>query len=185
MADDYIDIDTMIEDEFLESLDEPKVEEVIPVTPEWVVDNNSHTTYKAWQAILKLKSRKQLGIKSYGKVCTSKTAKSLYEIKKSEIASEVGISAQSIFRTSSFSPFILSFFNEVNAALLIFHEREQQKQKKRQRISGIRSKNKETILKNHQGLEKELTLLKARTTKETLDLVINKMPLDFKLKLGL
>jgi len=184
MADDNLNIEAMMSDDFLESLSESNSDQVVTVVPEWVVDDIDHTTYKVWQAILQLQNKKELQIKCYGKVCTSKTPKSLYEIKKSEVASAVGISAQSIFRASKFSPLVLEFFNYINDILLEFHEKEQVKQKKRKINTGIRSKKKIIIVKSHQEIEKELNQLKAKATKEVLDLAINQMPLDLKLKLG-
>lgn len=185
MANGDIDLDELIGDEFLESLDDNSAESDIPERPSWVVDDESHTTYKSWQAIMALKEEKEKSIKKFGKVANKKTPKSLYEISKSEVAKKVEISPQSIFRASTFSSLILGFFDDTNVDLLEFHEKEQMKQKNRQLSTGIRSKKKDVIVKSHQDIEKELNQLKAKTTKEVLDLAIDKIPLDLKLKLGL
>jgi len=185
MADDNFNIDSMINDEFLESLSESNSDKVSPIVPEWVVDDTSHTTYKAWQVIFQLQKQKELSIENYGKVATSKTSKSLYEIKKSEVSLAVGKSAQSIFRCSGFSDSIRIFLDKTNGKLLGFHEKEQRKQRNRQRNTGIRSRTKGDISESHQKIENELKKLKAMTTKDVLDLAINQMPIDLKRKLGL
>lgn len=185
MSNDIIDLDELMGDEFLDSLDENSAESETPERPSWVVDEESNTTYKSWQAIMALKEEKEKSIKKFGKIANKKTPKSVYEMSKSEVAKKVKISPQSIFRASKFSPLILSFFDEANAALLAFHEKEQIKQRRRQLSTGIRAKKKDMIVKSHQDIEKELNQLKAKTTKEILDLAIDKMPLDLKLKLGL
>lgn len=184
MSNDAIDLDELMGAEFLEGLDN-NVESNTPERPNWVVNDENHTTYKSWQAIMALKEEKEKSINTFGKVTNKKTPKSLYEISKSEVANKVGISPQSIFRTSKFSPLILSFFDETNTALLALHEKEQTKQRHRQLRSGIRAKKKDVIVKSHQDIGKELNQLKAKTTKEVLGLAIDKMPLDLKLKLGL
>jgi ABC-type sugar transport system ATPase subunit len=185
MANSDVDLDELMGNEFLDSLDDESAEIDVPERQTWVVDDENHTTYKSWQAILALKVKKENLITNYGKVANKKTPKSLYEISKSEVSERVKISAQGIFRSSTFSPSILGFFDGTNDDLRKFHENEQLKQKKRQINMGIRSKKKEVIAKSHQCIEKELNQLKAKTTKEVLDLAINKIPLDYKLKLGL
>lgn len=184
MADKDIYLDELMSDKFLDSLNDEGAKNNVEERPDWVNDDESHTTYKSWQAILALKNEKEKNIKHYGKVADKKTSKYLYEISKSEISKEVGVSPQSIFRTSKFSQSVLDYFDSINTVLLKIHEKEQVKQKKRQINTGIRSKKKIIIVKSHQEIEKELNQLKAKTTKQVLDLAINQMPLDLKLKLG-
>ncbi|EAR56576.1 hypothetical protein SKA34_01677 [Photobacterium sp. SKA34] len=174
------ELDEMMSDEFLDSLDDsqsPSTEK-----PSWVVDEPEHTTYKAYHAILDLEAAVQEAIKSFGKVATAKTKK-FYQIKKSNVARIVGLSAQSIFNTSSFSKEIERYFDEVNKALLDLHEIEQKKQVQRKK-TGIRVKKKEVIISSHQELEKKYNNVVSRSTKETLDLAIKNMPIDLKVKLG-
>lgn len=185
MASDDIDLDELIGENFLETLDDKYIQSDTPKRPAWVIDDKNHTTYKSWQIILEIKEEKEKSIKKFGKVSNCKTPKSLYEISKSEVAKKMGISPQSIFRSSKFSPLILTFFDEINSTLLELYEKEQVKQNKRQKNMGIRSRNKKAIVRSHQDIENELNQLKARTTKEVLDLAIDKMPLDYRLKLGL
>ena len=185
MASDNIDLDELIGEEFLKTLDDKNIQLDTPDIPAWVVNDENHTTYKSWHAILELKKEKENRIKNYGRVGDRKTPKSLYVISKSEVAKKVRISPQSIFRASKFSELILDFFCEVNDLLHVSYEKEQIKQKKRQKNTGVRSLKKKAMVKSHQDIEKELNQLKAKTTKEVLDLAINKMPLDFRLKLGL
>jgi hypothetical protein len=185
MANGDIDLDELMDDEFLYSLDNESTENNALERPTWVVYDENHTTYKSWQAILALKEEKEKLITNYGKVANKKTPNSLYEISKSKVSKRVKVSAQGIFRTSKFSPSVLGFFDDINDDLRKLHENEQLKQKKRQINTGIRSKKKGIIAKSHQCIEKELNQLKAKKTKEVLDLAINKIPLDYKLKLGL
>jgi hypothetical protein len=184
MSNDVVDLDELMDEKFLESLDDNAECEILE-KPSWVIDDDSHTTYKSWQAILTLKEEKESRIKSYGKVANAKTSSSLFKISKSDVSKIVHVSAQSIFRTSKFSPLVLCFFDNINDTLLDVYKKEQIKQGKRQKNSGIRVNKKEVIVKCHQDIKKELNQLKAKTTKEVLDLTINKMPLDFRLKLGL
>ena len=173
-----IDLDESVSEEFLSGLDDASSVTEIIVRPNWVVDDESHTTYRSWKSILALKEEKEKNIKNYGKVANAKTS-------KSQVAKKVEISPQSIFRTSKFSPLILDFFDAINSSLLDLHEKEQTKQRRRQVKTGIRTKKKDVIVKSHQDIEQELNQLKAKMTKDVLDLAIDKMPLDLKLKLGL
>lgn len=184
MANDDIDLDELMSDKFLDSLNDEGAKNYLEESPVWVNDDVNHTTHKSWQAILSLKDKKEKNIKSYGKIADKKTSKYLYEISKSEVSRVVGVSPQSIFRTSKFSPFVLYYFDNINAELLKNHEKEQVKQKKRRINKGIRAKKKGIIVKSHQEIEKELNQLKAKATKQVLDLAINQMPLDLKLRLG-
>lgn len=182
--DTEFDIDEMASAEFLNSLDDSSVEQEESDVPSWVVNDVEQTTYKAWIAILVLKTDKLTRIKVFGKVATEKTPKSLYQIAKSEVSKQVGVSAQSIFRASSFSPDILDFFDEINKELLEAHKKEQVRQKNRHE-TGLRANKKEAIVKSHQSIESELASLKKKTTKDVLDLAVDNMALDIKLKLGL
>lgn len=125
------DLDALISDEFLDSLDAEGKDEMQQEVdkPNWVKDEN-HTTYRAWQAMLALKAEKKTNILTLGKTATSKTPKRIYQIKKSEVANAVGISAQSMFSASSFSANLSKFFNKVNTSLLELHTQEQKKRKR-------------------------------------------------------
>lgn len=176
------DLDELFTDDFLDSLDDDSTVEQ-SVSASWVVDDKDHTTYKAYHAILELKAQAETAIKNFGEVETKKTPK-FYQLKKSNIARKVGVSAQSIFNTSSFSPDIRDFFDNINDELLSLHQAEQKKQQQRKN-TGLRRKKKEAVVVSHQSLEKKYNALKALTTKEVLNLSIEKMPIDLKAKLGL
>ncbi|MEZ8916843.1 hypothetical protein AB4359_13530 [Vibrio splendidus] len=179
------DLDELMSEEFLNDLDNVSARTEVLIKPDWVVGNESHTSYRSWEMILELKKEKEKNIKNYGKIANEKTPKSLYQITKSEVAKSLGVSAQSIFRMSKFSPMILGFFDETNSDLLKSYGKEQLKQRRRQMNTGIRAKKKDLIVKIHQDIDKELSELKAKTTKDVLDLAVDKIPLDLKVKLGL
>ena len=176
------ELDELFTDSFLDLLDgDPAVEQ--GASASWVVDDKSNTTYKAYHAILELKALAEQAIDNFGEIETNKTPK-FYQLKKSNVARIVGISAQSIFNTSSFSPHIRAFFDDVNEELLTLHRVKQKKQLQRKK-TGLRRKKKEAVVVSHQSLEKKYNSLKLLTTKEVLDLSIDKMPIDLKAKLGL
>ncbi|OHY92606.1 hypothetical protein BI375_03890 [Vibrio rotiferianus] len=176
------ELEELFTDDFLDSLDDDSTVE-LSTPPSWVVDDKEHTTYKAYHAILELRTQAETAIENFGEVETKKTPK-FYKLKKSHVAKKVGVSAQSIFNASSFSKDIEAFFDDVNQELLETHELEQKKQLKRKK-TGIRVNKKEVIVQSHQSLEKKYNELKARSVKETLDLAVAKMPLDLKAKMGL
>ena len=178
-----VDLDELMSDEFLDSLDDATTEPDHNEQPAWVVDNPNHTTHKAYHAILDLKKQAEEAIANFGEVATNKTKK-FYQIKKSNVANVVGRSAQSIFNTSSFSQDKKAFFDDKNHPLKQMHELEQNKQLKRKK-TGIRVKKKEVIVQSHQSLEKKYNELKRRSTKETLDLAAAGLPIDLKRALGL
>ncbi|HHC7349313.1 hypothetical protein P3467_13825 [Vibrio parahaemolyticus] len=178
-----VDLDELMSDEFLDSLDDASTEPVQNEQPSWVVNEPEHTTHKAYHVILDLKKEAEEAISSFGEVATNKTKK-FYQIKKSNVAKVVGRSAQSIFNASSFSKDIEAFFDDVNQELLEMHELEQKRQLNRKK-TGIRVKKKEVIVQSHQSLEKKYNELKSRSTKETLDLAAAGLPIDLKRKLGL
>ncbi|MBM5108108.1 hypothetical protein HYN94_10850 [Vibrio parahaemolyticus] len=177
MLDNLEDLDDLVSDEFLDSLDEEENKSRQEVSkPHWVKGGN-HTTHKAWEAILTLKKEKESNILTFGKIATSKTLKSVYQIKKSDVANIVGITAQSIFSSSSFSSEITDFLNEINASLLEIHTQEQGKQKKRY-TTGMRSKKKEDVVSEYQQLRSRVRELECRNVEETLELLIRQLPFD-------
>ncbi|MEZ8775780.1 hypothetical protein [Vibrio sp. 10N.247.310.17] len=178
------ELDELLSEDFLDSLNDEDSSEDKVKQPLWVIDDVQHTTFKAYHTILKFKASKLTAIKNYGKVATNKTPKSLYQISKTEVAKQVEVSAQSIFRASTFSKDALAFFNEVNKELLEVHEVEQKKQLKRKN-TGLRKNKKEEIVKSHQSIEEKYETLKRLKTKEMLELTIERMPLDLRVKLGL
>ncbi|WP_229602951.1 hypothetical protein [Vibrio parahaemolyticus] len=116
-----MNLDELLNDDFFDDLGEPDASEIKSDTaemPDWVGDAGS-TTHNAWRAINELKPKKINSIKKCKKP-NDKTAKSLYQISKADVSKLVGISAQSIFRTSSFSPSILAYFDDVNSELLTY-----------------------------------------------------------------
>jgi hypothetical protein len=185
MIDD--DLDAMMSDEFLDGLEDienlGEAESSYIARPEWVSEDTEHTTFKAWDSILKLKSGKEQSIKSYGKVADGKTLKGIYQITKSEVASLVGITSQSIFRASKFSDNIRKFFGDVNIELLELHDKEQKKQKARSKNTGVRTRKKNVLVNDVQSLSKSVQDLEARLVKDTLDLLLQEMPIDLKRKL--
>ena len=80
IVDDEIDLDELMSDKFLDSLNDEGAKNNVEERPDWVNDDESHTTYKSWHAILALKNEKEKNIKHYGKVADKKTPKYLYEI---------------------------------------------------------------------------------------------------------
>lgn len=178
-------LDELFTDDFLDSLDDDSTVEESTSLPAWVVDDKEHTTNRVYHAILELKAQAENGIDNFGEVETKKTPK-FYKLKKASVARKVGLSAQSIFNTSSFSPSILNFFNDVNDTLLERHQDEQKKQLKRiRKKTGLRAKKKEVIVVSHQSLETKYNDLKAIKTEEVLNLAIERMPIDLRAKLGL
>jgi len=179
------ELNELMSDGFLDGLDEKSEAVNDEENPGWVSSDVAHTTYRAWKAIMQLKSEKEGGIKSFRKLATQGTAKSLYEIKKSEVSKVLGNkpSPQSIFRTSSFSSDILAFFKDANAELLEIFEKEQKKQLARSKKTGIRVKKKEVIVSEVQQLLKKVEELECRQVKDTLDLLLNNMPLDLRQRL--
>lgn len=176
------DLGELFTDDFLDSLDADSVmEQNAPAF--WVINDKDHTTYKAFHAILELKELAEKAIDNFGSIETQKTPK-FYQLKKSHVARLVGVSAQSIFNTSSFSPHIRAFFDDINSELLKRHQAEQKKQVKRKK-SGIRKKKKEELVVSHQSIEKRYNALVALKTAEVLKLSIENMPIDLKAKLGL
>ncbi|WP_105903201.1 hypothetical protein [Vibrio gangliei] len=175
------ELDELFTGDFLDSLDGDSTVDQ-STTPSWVVDDKEHTTYRAYHAILELKVQAEAAIKDFGEVETKKTPK-FYQLKKSNVKKKVGVSAQSIFNTSSFSSHIRAFFDEVNDELLTLHQVEQKKQLQRKK-TGLRRKKKEAVVVSHQSLEKKYNTLKLLTTKEVLDLSIERMPIDLKANLG-
>ncbi|USD58781.1 hypothetical protein J4N45_14605 [Vibrio sp. SCSIO 43140] len=185
MINDNSSLDELMSDDFLNSLECDSPISDVSSPPNWVVPDITHTTYRVWQSILALTETKKKNIQNYGKVASRKTPKALFEMTKAEVARDVNISAQSIFRASKFSASILDFFDETNAMLSDLHQKEQTRQVRRQINTGIRTKKKDAIVKIQQDMKVELRDLKAKTTKQVLDLAIDKMPLDLRLKLGL
>ncbi|MBG9994432.1 hypothetical protein I6F50_05100 [Pseudoalteromonas sp. NZS127_1] len=153
--------------------------------PSWVRGDIGHTTFKTWRAVLDLQAIKEKSIKNYGKVADRKTPKSLYQIIKSEVAEIVVIKSQSLFRTSGFSDDIRVFFDDVNSDLLELFEIEQNKQRLRRKRSGVRSKCKPELVDDMQVLRKKVEELECQTVKDTLDLMLQRMPLDLRRRLGI
>ncbi|EHI9301586.1 hypothetical protein ACSTJ6_02700 [Vibrio parahaemolyticus] len=181
------DLDALMSDDFLDALDENEsdVSAENDDRPSWVVNENEHTTFKAWISILRLKTEKEYAIKTFGRVADRKTPISLYQIKKAEVANLVGISSQSIFRASKFSNHVLKFFDNVNTELLAFHEKEQQKQRSRSQKVSARTKKKDELVDDVQLLRKRVQDLEAKNVKETLDQLLKEMPIDLRRKLNM
>lgn len=181
------ELDELMNDVFLNSLENADSEDISNKNkhekPDWVCDEETHTTYLAWKAILALQVDKEKGILAFGKIADKKTPKSLYQIKKSEVARTIGISAQSIFRTSTFSKYVLSYFEIANDHLLQYHDSEQSKQKSRRNNIGIRAKKKSELVDDVHALQKKNKELECRQVKDTLDILLSQMPIDLRRKL--
>ncbi|WP_372379653.1 hypothetical protein ACBZ91_18665 [Vibrio natriegens] len=183
MADENINLHGIPDANFFDDLFEqnkPNVDD----WRSWVVNDESHTTYKAWKAILKLKDEKQANISKCGKIDMNKIPKALYQINKEEVAKIVSKTAQNIFRTSKFSPSVLEFFNGINKELLASLEFAQTEQEKRNQ-TGLRPKKKTEIIASHQDIERQLVACKSRLVDEVLNLSVSKMPLDLRKALNL
>jgi hypothetical protein len=179
-------LDDLLSDDFLDSLGDEEVlteEEDTPI-PEGVPDDKEHTAYKAWKAILELKSEKGNAIKAYNQIANKKTPKSLYEIKKTEVGKSVGKSQQNLFYgKASFCKGLNDCIEDQNDELLELFEKEQEVLKNPKRVTGIRAKKKNEIVTDYQQLRETVELLRRKNAKETIDLVIGRMPLDLQAKL--
>ncbi|HCE2311129.1 hypothetical protein P7M42_14390 [Vibrio parahaemolyticus] len=185
MHDQDMNLDELLDDDFFDDLGEPVKSDAtddVEVKPDWV-GNEDSTTYKAWLAINELKSQKIDAIKKCKKP-SDRTPKSVYQLSKSEVSKLVGISAQSIFRTSSFSESILIYFDEVNAELQKHFDKKKARAINTQN-TGVRAQKKEQLVKTYQQMETELDKLKKSTTKDLLDSVTRGLPLDLRRKLNL
>ncbi|MGP5156527.1 hypothetical protein [Pseudoalteromonas prydzensis] len=180
------ELDELMTDDFLSSLVDPRDEETrILERPKWVSESIEHTTFKAWNVILELRALKEKNIKNYGRVADKKTPKALYEIKKADVANLMGISAQGLFRSSGYSDELRGFYDVVNTELLELFELEQNKQIQRCKKTGIRKKCKPELVNEVQILREKVNELECRTVKDTLDLMLKKMPLDLRRKLSI
>lgn len=187
MVEDSSDIDDLLSDEFLDSLDDGVTPEINKQSssPKWVVDDAEHTTFKVWKTILLLQEEKEANIKQFGKIANNKTPKSLYKINKTDVASIVGPTPQSIFQMSKFSEQAFNLLKDTNKELYKLHTKEQVKQCKRRKSSGVRSKNKNELVDEIQELRNQFEELQKRSVKETLDLAVQNMPIDLRIKLGM
>ncbi|CCN63548.1 conserved hypothetical protein [Vibrio nigripulchritudo POn4] len=181
------DLEYLISEEFLSNLESESKAEKSNIKnnapPSWVIEDQRHTTYKAWLAILMLKREKEQTIMSLGKVLSKKVPKGYFQLKKSEVASVVGISAQSIFRTSTFSNKVLAYFDDTNSSLLKLYQAEKNRQMGRYRPAGIRPRSKQELVDEAQAIRKQIKILECRQVKETLDLLLSQMPIDLKRRL--
>lgn len=187
MHDQYLDmnLDDLLDDDFFNDLGEPEKSDTtddVEVKPDWV-GNEESTTYKAWLAINELKPHKIDSIKKCKKP-SNRTPKSVYQLSKSDVSKLVGISAQSIFRTSSFSESILIYFDQVNVELKKYFDKKKARAIKTQN-TGVRAQKKEQLVKTYQQMEAELDKLKKTTTKDLIDSVTRRLPLDLRRKLNL
>lgn len=180
------DIDGMLTDEFLSGLEDNSHKENNSALdrPSWVSEDEQSSTAKAWRTMLELKEEKEKSIENFKKIATKHTPKSIHCFTQSAVAKKVGVSPQSLFHASSFSTEALKFFNDVNLELEKLWEDAKKKQEKR-KSTGIRGKKKDEIRESHQQIEAKLKRLRERTTKEILDLTIERMPLDLKHKLNM
>lgn len=180
------ELDNLLSDDFLDSLEDKdkSIDAVQPSVPEWVTDNEEDVSYRAWKAILELKSEKTQSINTYKKVVTNKTAVSVYQIKKSEVGKVVDKAPQNLFRgKAAFCSKLLDFFDEQNDLLLEFLKQEQEKLTNLQKVTGIRTMKKEQIVGEYQKLRDKVEFLRRKHVKESIDLVISRMPLDLQSKL--
>ncbi|MFS1435819.1 hypothetical protein [Vibrio lentus] len=175
------DLDELFTDDFLDSLDDDSTVEQ-SVSASWVVDDKDHTTYKAYHAILELKAQAEKAIENFGEVETTKTPK-FYQLKKSHVAKAVGVSAQ-VFLTHPLSALIFVLSLMILTMSFLSGIKPNRRNKSNGKIRDLEGKKKGGVV-THQSLEKKYNALKALTTKEVLNLSIEKMPIDLKAKLGL
>lgn len=178
----YINSLDEFDDDFFDDVDEPQEIET-EIKPDWVGEDENRTTYKIWKAITQLKSDKEIAIQEYGQIANSKTPKSLYKIKKSEVSAIVGIKAQPLFTGYNFSNIVIKFFDQTNKELQSIFDREQSKQKARHKPKGLAQKKKSELVDLVQQNSKTDHDRLCKTTQEVLDLALSRMPIDLRQRL--
>lgn len=178
------ELEDLMSDDFLAELDNVTSQEGEVQRPEWVPNDESHNTYKAWKAILQLALDKKSQIEQYTKAIDQKTPKSLYEVTKSDVGRALGKAQQNIFYGKAKNgKELLSFLESQNDMLLCHLQKKQSLQESKQNVTGIRKNKKETIVKELQVMRGKVEFLRRKNAKDVLDLAIAKLPLDLQQKL--
>lgn len=181
------DLEQLYTDEFLDSLEcDSETDEVVLLNPDWLPGDKDHYIYRAWEAINTLFSEREATILAYNQIAGSKTPKSIYSIKKSDVGKVVDIKANNIFygrdRDSDAKEGIRKYFNAKNEVLLKLFEKKQASLLNPQSVTGIRIKKKEEIVDELQKLREENLALKRKHAKDSIDLAIKRLPLDLQQK---
>lgn len=181
------ELDKLMEDEFLDSLDDSDATTKVEVTlikPYWLPNDEQHLVYRGWEAILALRAEKEKSIKAYKKIANKKTPKGLYAMKKTDIGRAVGEDQHYIFygKGESYQG-ICQFFDEQNDELLEVFESAQKALTGSQKSTGIRVQKKEQIVSEYQRLREDNELLRRQNAKDMLDLSIGRLPLDLQVLL--
>ncbi|WP_372758276.1 hypothetical protein [Litorivivens sp.] len=160
-------------DEYIDSNELPQSSE--EDLPTWVSDKNS--SMAAYRAIQTLYLQKRKYIKRHG-MQSDYTKKSNFLIKKSEVALIARVNPQPLFHSNSYSAQLSAHLKNINERL------EYQKNKRiTQKPGGLRSKNKEQLVKEIQ----EQNNINAKTLAEVVDAAYERtlinVPLDIRTKL--
>lgn len=176
------ELDELLSDEFLSSLDEhAPAEESDGLVPDWVPPNENDTFHKSYKAILQLRSDKERDIKNYKKIANNLTPKGLYTIHKTDVGRAVDRSQQNIFsnkKNKDLCREISDFLEGINEKLCTLFEKEQALLNTKQKPSGVRVMHKEDLVKEYQQLRDKYEALKCWNIQAVADEVISRLPLD-------
>lgn len=145
--------------------------------PSWAIDGE--TSGEAYDAIVKFKKVKFRYINGHSSAKYFKK-KSSYLIFKSDVAEEIGKTAQSIFNSVSYSVGLSTYFNGVNELLEKKKELKLNKPKR-----GLQHLSKDKIKKKAQSQKNELVKIQKYNCEELYGRLLSNMPLDIKKMLGL
>ncbi len=175
------ELDELLSDEFLSSLDQHVPSEVSDeLLPDWVPMNENDTFHKSYKAILQLRSDKERDIKNYKQIANNQTPKGLYTIHKTDVGRAVDRSQQNIFsnKKNSLCAHITDFLQDVNKELFSLFEKEQALLNTKQKPTGVRVMHKEDLVKEYQQLREKYEALKCWNIQAVADEVISRLPLD-------
>ena len=164
MIDDYLN-------EFLDEEDSELVKEENR-RPEWVSDANSSA--EAYEAIQRLFKRKRMYINGHKKK-SDYVKKSLYQISKSEVASEVGVKMQPIFYTVGYATQLTLELNEKNEKLAAAKENAIKSPG-----SGNNQKTKKQLVKELNETTERDEINSKRTVEDVYAKTLERIPLDVK-----
>lgn len=149
------------------------------VLPGWVTDKNS--SLAAFRAIQTLYSQKNKYIQKH-RLKSDYTKKSTFQIQKSEVARIACVNPQPLFNSNSYSAQLSAHLQVINDKL-----EEQKNRRISQRSTGLRTKNKDQLVKEVQ----EQRRISTETLNELVDAAyertLENLPLDVrtKLKIGI
>lgn len=164
MIDDYLN-------EFLDEEDPELVKEE-KRRPEWVSDANSSAV--AYEAIQRLFKRKRMYINGHKKR-SDYVKKSLYQISKSEVASEVGVKMQPIFYTVGYATQLTLELNEKNEKLATAKDNAIKSPG-----SGNNQKTKKQLVKELNETTERDEVNSKRTVEDVYAKTLERIPLDVK-----